>query len=167
MGTDDKSESDVQALARAATRGLPSLDAAARALTQAGAESKGAFNMSRIRKPLLAGALAAVAAVAILVFPVPYSRQRGFDVTFTRSDGRVAHLHLPGHDRAQVEAHALALAHGAQVMIEPRRERVWGSVYAMAQENLFRIDVDMQGKSNAQVEDEIKAQLAAEGWDID
>lgn len=167
MGTDEKLESDLHALARATTRGLPSLDDTARALAEARAHAQGASTMSKMRKPLLASALTVAAATAILIFPVPYSRHRGFDVTFTGSDGRVAHLHLPGHDRAKAELRARALAHGATVTIEPRRERVWGSVYAMAQEKLFHLDVDMQGKSDAQVEDEIKAQIAGQGWDPD
>src|SRR5690348_9678709 len=104
MGTDEKIASDLQALARATTRGLPSPDDTARALTEAQGRTqhnRGASIMTKLKRPLMASALTVAAAVAILVFPVPYSRQRGFDVTFTRSDGRVAHLHLPGADRAK------------------------------------------------------------------
>jgi hypothetical protein len=167
MRTDEKIASDLQALARATTRGLPSPDDTARALTEAQAQRKGASIMSKLKRPLMASALTVAAAIAILVFPVPYSRQRGFDVTFTRSDGRVAHLHIPGSDRARAEARARELAHGADVTLEPRRERVWGSVYAMAQEKLLHIDVDMQGKSEKQIEDEINAQLVQQGWAVD
>jgi hypothetical protein len=165
MRTDEKIESDLRALARASTHDLPSLADTARALEAA--RGQGASTMSRIRKPLFAGALTIAAATAILVFPVPYSRQRGYDVTFTGSDGRVAHLHLSMADRAKAEARALALAHGAKVEIQPRRERVWGSVYAMATEKLFHLDIDVEGKTEAQIEEEIKTQLASQGWSIE
>jgi hypothetical protein len=143
---------------------VPSLADTARALAEA--RGQGASTMSKMKQPLLAGALTLATAAAILVFPVPYSRQRGFDVTFTGSDGRVAHLHLSMADRARAEARARTVAHGAAITIEPRRERVWGSVYAMAAEKLFHLDIHMQGKSEAQIEDEIKTQLAGEGWDV-
>jgi hypothetical protein len=165
MRTDEKIESDLRALARATTRGLPSVADTARALEAA--RGKGASPMSKIRRPLFAGALTIAAAAAILVFPVPYSRQRGYDVTFTGADGRVAHLHLSMADRAKAEARALALAHGAKVEIQPRRERVWGSVYAMAAEKLFHLDIDVEGKTQAQIEEEIKKQLTDQGWDIE
>jgi hypothetical protein len=122
--------------------------------------------MSKMKNPIVAGALTVAAAVAILVFPVPYSRQRGFDVTITRG-GQVAHLHLPGRDRVKAEARAQKLARGGTVAIAPHVERVWGPVYAMAEEKLLHIDIDMNGKTDAQVEGEISSQLSAQGWNAD
>lgn len=167
MGADEKLESDLQALARASERDLPGIDETARALAEARVERNGGFTMSKIRKPMLAGALTVAAVIAVLVFPVPYSRQRGFDVTITRSDGKSAQLHLPGRDRARAQARAAQLAHGGTVTIAPHVERVWGSVYAMAEDKLFHVDIDLQGKSAGEIEGEIKSQLAAEGWSAD
>jgi osmotically-inducible protein OsmY len=43
-------------------------------------------------------------------------------------------------------------------------ELVWGSVYAMAKERILHVQVQMDGKSDAEVADEIRAQLAQQGW---
>jgi hypothetical protein len=51
-----------------------------------------------------------------------------------------------------------------EVSVSPRTELVWGSVYAMAKEKLFHVDVEMAGKTDAEVEAEIRAQLAQQGW---
>jgi hypothetical protein len=170
MAEDEEIASDLQALARATTRGLPSLDETARALAETRAKRKGALLMA-LKKPLVTSALTIATAAAILVFPVPYTHVRGYDVTFMRSDGRAAHLYMPIANRAKVQARAQALAHGATVTINPRGERVWGSVFAMAQEKLkllhADVDVDMRGKNDTQIADELKEQLASQGWDAD
>ncbi len=167
METDEQIESDLQALARASTRGLPRLEDTARALAEARARSEGGFFLRTLKKPVWAGALAVAVAAVMLVFPVPYSRQRGFDVTIRHGD-QIARLHLPGRaaDRAAVEAHARALAHGGAVTLAPHVERVWGPVYAMAEEKLLHIEIDLQGKSAPEIEDAIKTQLAAQGWSL-
>jgi hypothetical protein len=41
---------------------------------------------------------------------------------------------------------------------------MWGSVYAMARERLFRVDVALEGKTDAEVEDDIRTQLDRQGW---
>jgi preprotein translocase subunit SecF len=162
METDDQLKVDLEALARDTTRGLPTLDDTRRALDAHGAY-QGAL-MSKIRKPLLGGTLAVAAATAILLCPVPYMHQRGFDLSIARRDGRVVKVHLRGNDRGHAEVRAKTLAHGGEVTLSPHIERVWGSVYAMAEEKLLHVDIDMEGKTDAQVEDEITAQLAAAGW---
>jgi hypothetical protein len=160
---DEQIKSDLQALARATTRGLPTTDETRRALIAAHDAKQGAI-MSKIRKPLYIGAVTFAAAAAILVCPVPYAHQRGWDLALTRSDGKTIHVHLRGNDRRNAEAHAAALAHGGKVQLSPVNERVWGSVYAMAEEKLLHLDIDLRGKSDAEIQDEIESQLAAEGW---
>lgn len=166
METDELIESDLQALARGTTRGLPTTDDTRRALDAARAAKPGAI-MSKIRKPMYVGAITLAAAAAILVCPVPYSHQRGWDLSITRSDGKTIHVHLRGNDRRRAEARALALAAGGKVQLSPVNERVWGSVYAMAEEKWLQVDIDLAGKSDAEVQDEITSQLAAEGWATD
>jgi hypothetical protein len=160
MEMDDQLKLDLEALARDTTRGLPTYLDTRRAL--AARAEEGVF-MSKIRKPLSVGVLAVAVALAILVCPVPYSHQRGFDLTITRAD-HVAKIHLRGNDRGRADARAAKLAHGGTTTLAPHIERIWGSVYAMAEEKLLHVDIDMQGKTDAQVEDEITAQLAAAGW---
>jgi hypothetical protein len=131
MGMDDRIESDLAAYARALARDLPPLDDTARAL-----HARGRTRRSRLRAPLM---IAAAAIVLVLLLPVPYTRQRGFDV---RVDGN------------------------GTVTLLPHLERVWGPVLAMAREK-FRIDVDLQAGRPEQIEAEIKRQLARQGWSAD
>jgi hypothetical protein len=128
METDDRIASDVAAFARAMTRDLPPLDHTARAL-----RAHRRTRRSRLRAPLM---FVAAALALVLLLPVPYTRQRGFDVS-VEGNGRVALL--------------------------PHLERVWGPVLAMAREK-FHIDVDLQGGRPEQIETEIKHQLARQGW---
>jgi hypothetical protein len=67
-------------------------------------------------------------------------------------------------DEASRRASALAEKAGSAATVLPHTERAWGSVYAMARDMLLRIDVSMEGKSDTAVEDEIRAQLAQQGW---
>lgn len=124
--------------------------------------------MSIVRKPLFATALAAAVVAAVLVCPVPYTRTVGYELTVTNAGGRVAKLRVPAKNAAQAERRAAALRKaGAHVTVAARTERVWGSVYAMAKDKLFEVHVDVEGKSDAQVADDIRAQLAAGGWTAD
>jgi hypothetical protein len=84
--------------------------------------------------------VATVAVVAaILVFPVPYTRTVGYVVK---------------------------KEHGATRVV-PRTERVWGTVYAAVKQKLLTLHVDTEGKSDAQIADEVRAQMAAQGWSAD
>jgi hypothetical protein len=97
---------------------------------------------------------------------VPYRHQVGWDATFRTGDGRAFTVHLAARNENEAErrAVALALSMGAEVRLNPRTELVWGSVYALAKEKLFHLDVEMKGKKDAEVEAEIRAQLAQQGW---
>lgn len=89
-----------------------------------------------------------------------------------RADGAETTLELrvPVRSRAEVARRAeLAVrevqAGGARatVAITPRREQVQGRVYAMALDKVIEVRVDMTGKTQAQIEEEIRAQLQAGG----
>jgi len=131
MEMDDRIASDRAAYARTLARDLPPLDDTARAL-----HARGRTRRSRLRAPLI---MAAAAVVLVLLLPVPYMRQRGFDV---RIDGN------------------------GRVTLLPHLERVWGPVFAMAREKL-RIDVDLQAGRPEQIAAEIRRQLAHQGWNAD
>ena len=165
---DSRIEADLQALADASAGGLPNLEQTARALTVARTQPVGGRIMSIVRKPLLATALGAAVVVAILVCPVPYTRTVGWELTVTNASGRVAKVRVPAKNAAQAERRAAELRkNGAQVTVAARTERVWGSVYAMAKDKLLDVHVDLDGKSDAQVADDIRDQLAAGGWTAD
>jgi hypothetical protein len=167
MSMDDRILSDCEALARRTAHALPTLDDTARALDEALAHgSQGESPMRNTRRPLLVAVGAFAAAAAVLVCPIPYSHVAGWDVTFRSADGHVAKVYMKGAsaEASARRASALAKKPGAIVTVEPRTERVWGSVYAMAKESILHIDVNMEGKSDTAVEDEIRAQLAAQGW---
>ena len=172
MSSNDHADSqigrDLQALAEASARGLPTLEQTARALLVARTQPTGGTIMSIVRKPLFATAAAAAVLVAVLVCPVPYTRTVGYELTVTNAAGRVVKLGVPAKSAAQAERRAAALRKsGAQVTVAARTERVWGSVYAMAKEHLVDVHVDTDGKSDAQIAAEITAQLAAAGWSTD
>ncbi|MCA1663839.1 MAG: hypothetical protein LC659_06160 [Myxococcales bacterium] len=161
-------EMDLKALAEASARGLPTLDQTGRALTVARTQPTGGTIMSIVRKPLFASALAAAVTAAVLVSPVPYTRTVGYELTVTSAAGRVAKIRVPAKNAAQAERRAAELRnHGAMVAVAPRTERVWGSVYAMAKAKLLEVHVELDGKSDAQVADDIRAQLASGGWNAD
>jgi len=166
---DSRIEKDLQALAESSARGLPTLDQTGRALIVPRTEPTGGRIMSIVRKPLFATALGAAVVAAILVCPVPYTRTVGYELTVTNAAGRVAKVRVAGKNAAFAERRAAELRkHGAQVAIAPRTERVWGSVYAMAKDKLLDVHVDLSdGKSDAQVADDIRNQLAAGGWTTD
>jgi hypothetical protein len=166
MNTHDRIASDREALAARTAQSLPSATDTARALEGALSRDQGELTMRTHRPSYLAVAGAFAAAAAVLVLPVPTSRTTGWDVSLRSADGRVAVVHLPAIAAADATRRADALAakaHGTAT-VTPRTERVWSTVYAMAREALFRIDVSTAGKSDAQVEEEIRAQLAAQGW---
>jgi len=165
---DSRIEADLQALAGASARGLPNLEQTARALTVARTQPVGGRIMSIVRKPLLATALGAAVVAAILVCPVPYTRTVAYQLTVTNAAGGVVQIRVPARNAAQAERRAAELRkRGATVTIAARTERVWGSVYAMAKEQLIDVHVDTDGKTDAQIADEISAQLAAAGWTTD
>ena len=125
--------------------------------------------MSIIRKPLLATAAGVAVLAAVLVCPVPYSRTVGYELTVTNAAGRVAKVRVAGKNAAFAERRAAELRKtGATVAVAARTERVWGSVYAMAKDKLLDVHVDLSdGKTDAQVADDIRNQLAAGGWTAD
>lgn len=165
---DSRIEADLKALADSSARGLPTLEQTARALTVARTQPTGGTIMSIVRKPLFVTALGAVAVAAILVCPVPYTRTVGWELTVTNAAGRVAKIRVPAKNAAQAERRAAELRkRGATVTVAARTERVWGSVYAMAKDKLLDVHVELNGKTDAQVADDIKSQLAAGGWTAD
>jgi hypothetical protein len=163
--------SDLKALGARTSRRVPSLDDTTRALESALATRRARPEPRRaMRRPVLAGAGALAAAALVLVVPVPYRHHTGWDAVVRSADGRTATVHLSARsaDEAKRRATALARTTGAnEVRIAERTELVWGSVYAMAQEKLFHVDVDMAGKTDDQVEAEIRAQLVQQGWTPD
>lgn len=168
--TDSQVASDLKELAESSARGLPTLDQTARAVTDARAQRRtGGSIMSKIvGKPFWATAAAVAVVAAVLVCPVPYSRTVGYELTVTNAAGRVAKIRVPAKNGAVAERRAAELrAHGATVVVAARTERVWGSVYAMAKEKFLDVHVDLDGKTDAQVADEIRDQLAAGGWTTD
>jgi hypothetical protein len=79
-------------------------------------------------------------------------------------------LRVPARSRAEVERRAGVVVREAQargvqvaVSISPRREQVQGRVYAMALDKVIEVRVDMTGKTQEQIEAEIRAQLQAGG----
>jgi hypothetical protein len=166
--TDSQVDADLKELAESSARGLPTLEQTARALTVARTQPRGGSFMSFVRKPLFVTAAAAAVVVAVLVFPVPYSRVAGYELTVTSAKGRVAKIRVPAKNAAQAERRAAELRKsGATVVVAARTERVWGSVYAMAKDKLLDVHVDLDGRTDAQVADDIKSQLAAGGWSAD
>src|SRR5262249_46571506 len=157
---------DLEALAESSARRLPSLDQTARAVADARAKPSGGRIMSIIRKPLSATAAAVAVVAAVLICPVPYTRTVGYELTVTNASGRVVRVAVAGKSAAFAERRAAELRrHGAQVAVAPRSERVWGSVYAMARDKLLDVRVDLSdGRTDAQVADDIRDQLAAGGW---
>jgi hypothetical protein len=166
MSTDSRIDADLKALAESSARGLPTTDDTARALMQARAQRthEGGI-MKSLRKPVYVTAAGLAAVAAVLVFPVPYSRNAGYDLTVTGPAGRVATVHVKAKSAAQAEERAAMLRkRGTTVTVAPRTERVWGSVYAMAKEKLLHITVDFEGKTDAEVAADIRNQLEQAGW---
>jgi hypothetical protein len=164
MSTDSRIESDLKSLAEESARGLPNIDETARAL-QAARAKRGGSIMKTIRKPIWATALAGAVVAAVLLFPVPYSRTVGYELTLRKPDGRVAKVLLHARDAAQAERRAATYRKdGVTVSVEPRTKRVWGSVWAMAKEKILQIHVDLDGKTDDQVADEIRDQVGNAGW---
>ena len=165
--TDERIDADLKALADTTGRGLPPLDHTARSLAHAAARPtlEGGSIMRTTRKLLIIAAAGLAVAAAVLLVPIPYSHTVGYDLQVRRTDGRATTVRLPRGTAAQAERRAATMRqHGNQVTVTPRRERVWGSVYAMARENLLKVEVDMDGKTDDEVAAEIAAQLEASGW---
>jgi hypothetical protein len=165
MDVEEQMMSDLKALAAATERGLPSLETSGRALAvaRAGARRRG----GRVLRPALAGGLT-LAAIALC--PVPYTRVVGWELTATSVGGKPIAVTLSARDQKEAERRAQAFAarsHAVNVAVTARTARVWGSVWAMAKEKMLQLHVTFDGKSDAEVEDDIRAQLAAAGWTAD
>jgi hypothetical protein len=161
---------DLQALAARSSRRLLSQGDTARALDAALARRARPAARRSLRRPLLAGAGALAAAALVLLVPVPYRHHTGWDAVLRSADGRTATVHLGARSAREAKERASQLARrtGANdVRIAEATQLVWGSVYAMAEEKLFHVDVDMAGKTDAEVEAEIRAQLSQQGWTPD
>jgi len=153
-------DSDLRALADETARQLPRLDDTARAL----ARGRQGGSM-RIVKKL---AIAVVLVGAVLICPIPYSRVVGYDLAVRAAGGRATTVHLATRDAARAERRAEALRQrGAAVTVAARTEHVWGTVYGMAASTLFSIDVAVENKTDEQIEEEIRSQLAQAGWSAD
>ena len=79
-------------------------------------------------------------------------------------------VRVPSRSRTQVERAAAAFARGlasrhvaAEARVEARTEPAWGSALAMAVERFITVRVDPSGKSDAEVEAEVRAQLEESG----
>jgi hypothetical protein len=165
MSTDSRIEADLKALADESARGLPTIEQTARALAGARAPRTGGRIMQIIQKPVWATAVGIAVVVAVLVCPVPYTRTVGYELTVKGAGGRVGKVLLRTRDGAVAEKRAAMLRKpGTVVDVAPRTEHVWGSVYAMAKDKLVSIHVDLDGKSDAEVVDEIKKQFDQAGW---
>lgn len=96
----------------------------------------------------------------------------GADHVQIRLEGDHLQLRASGRSRQRpaVERRTAAIVEAlkqqqlaATVQIEPRRERVEARVYAAALAALIDIRVDITGKTDRQVEDEIRSQITASG----
>jgi hypothetical protein len=161
---DERMRHDLAALADVTRRQLGTIDNTARALSQARARRTGGSLMRAIRKPILGTAVAIAAVAAVLVFPVPYTRTV-YDLELTGADGHVTVVRPPLRSAAQAERRAAAARRrGAHVAVQPRTERVWGNVYAMAKDKILQVDVELDGKTDAEIEAQVRDQLSAAGW---
>jgi hypothetical protein len=102
---------------------------------------------------------------ALLVAPVPYRHRIGWEATVRGPGGRLVTLHVQARSAEEAQNRIRATAGKGEelVSLEARTELAWRTVYAMARETLLRVDVDMNGKSDAEVEAAIVAQLEAQG----
>lgn len=87
-------------------------------------------------------------------------------------DRTVIEVGSPIRSRDQVEASAARLTStlageglAAEVSIRPRVERVTGNVYAAARWRIVGLEVRRSGRSPAEVEQDLRAQLAAAGYE--
>jgi hypothetical protein len=111
-------------------------------------------------------AVAIALGTGALVLPLPVWRSHGWDATLRSASGASITVHFSAPDESAARRHALAIARtmGAEATVVPHRELAWRSVYAMARDGLFRVDVDARGKSDEEVEAEIRTQLEQQGW---
>lgn len=84
--------------------------------------------------------------------------------------GPILKAQAPIRSKSQAERVASAFAGSLAAMgipaesdVTPRVERVPGNLYALASENLIQININSEGKSAEEMEQEIRAQLAAAG----
>jgi hypothetical protein len=172
---DDDLHDDLRALAEVSARDVPTLDDTARALSDARAtrtrtRTQGATPMRSRRRTILMTAGGLAASALVMLCPVPYTHDAGWDVSLRAASGRVANVRVeaPTAEAAVQRASALAgVSDVKDVTVAPRREVVWGSVYAMAMEKILHVTVDTKGKTDDEVASEIRAQLAQQGWSPD
>jgi hypothetical protein len=96
---------------------------------------------------------------------------RASSLAVSRANGKaVLGLELAGWSEERAERAAAALverlrerAFTAEARVSPITETVSGNVYAMVLDRIIVIDVDTEGKTDQEVEDEIRAQLLDEG----
>ena len=164
MNTSDRITQDLRALGASTSRRLPSATDTARTLDEALAR-RAASSSPRARRRALTTVGAMALAGALLVAPVPFRHRIGWEATVRGPGGRLVTLHLQARsaEEAQKRIRVTAGQGEALVSLEPRTELAWRTVYAMARETLLRVDVDMNGKSDAEVEAAIAAQLEAQG----
>jgi hypothetical protein len=114
-------------------------------------------------------AVAVALGAGALVLPLPVWRTNWWDATLRSADGATVTVHFAAPDESAARGDALAIARGmgAEATVVPHHELAWRSVYAMARDSLFRVDVDARGKSDELVEAEIRTQLAEQGWNRD
>jgi hypothetical protein len=157
MNIDARIDSDMQAFAAATSQRMAAL-----ADTQAMLERTRVRARPR-RRPLVYAAVAAGAAVFV---PLPYGLNPVWDATFQAADGRAVTLHLGARNAGEAQRHASLLARTVKsdVSLREHSELAWASVYALARTKLFQVDVELQGKSDAEAEADIRDQLAAQEW---
>jgi hypothetical protein len=98
------------------------------------------------------------------------TRARTLDVGQADGGGAVLGIELVARSEERAERVAAALverlrerAFTVEARVSPITETVSGNVYAMVRDRIIVIDVDTEGKTDQEVEDEIQAQLLDEG----
>jgi hypothetical protein len=98
------------------------------------------------------------------------TRARTLDVGQAAGGGAVLGIEILAMSEERAERVATALvarlrerAFIAEARVSPITETVSGNVYAMVRDRIIVIDVDTEGKTDEEVEDEIRAQLLDEG----
>ncbi len=98
------------------------------------------------------------------------TRARTLDVGKAAGGGAVLGVEILAMSEERAERVAAALVESlrersftAEARVSPITETVSGNVYAMVRDRIIVIDVDTEGKTDEEVEDEIRAQLLDEG----
>lgn len=98
------------------------------------------------------------------------TRARALEVSQAAGGGAVLGIEMLATSEERAERVAAALVarlrertFTAEARVSPITETVSGNVYAMVRDRIIVIDVDTEGKTDQEVEDEIRAQLLDEG----